>query len=251
MVRELVSFGTAAYLRNFFFERQAYPFAASRITLFAFGIGLGVLFWRGSSATRRTAVGLVSLSLGAYLAVGLGRAFLARSAPTMTTLASEHRYHHVASIPIVILTCLALEEIGRFAWLRAVPRSLLLAAALVVGGYGFVRSDFLVDDHAGARELIQRELQAMADEVRSVPTGATAYLENGRASPVLVGPVLLHQQFPGRAAIFILSQPDDELAGRQVRFVERDPQTLRWYGQWPETRLAHLLVGPDAVARRP
>jgi hypothetical protein len=93
-------------------------------------------------------------------------------------------------------------------------------------------------------------LQTIASEARLAPPGATATLENGGDSGVLLGPVLLHQHFPGRAAVLALTQPDDRVEGHVVRFVERDPATLRWYGQWPDTRLGRLLVAPG-VAPRP
>ena len=50
--------------------------------------------------------------------------------------------------------------------------------------------------------------------------------------------------------MFLLTHDTDELDGRRVRFVERDPAVVAWHAALPETPLARLLVAPDAVPNR-
>ena len=57
--------------------------------------------------------------------------------------------------------------------------------------------------------------------------------------------------FPGRAGVFVVTHPSDMVDGRRVRFIERDPEVLTWFGERPETRLAHLLVGSQDVTAHP
>ena len=89
-------------------------------------------------------------------------------------------------------------------------------------------------------------------EVESHPSGSTTFLENGKPSAALLGPVMVTAalDFPGRAAAFVLTHDTDELAGRRLRFIERDPTVVEWYAKFPQTPLARLLVPPDAVPGR-
>ncbi|HJW68938.1 MAG TPA: hypothetical protein VJ829_06240 [Candidatus Binatia bacterium] len=148
------------------------------------------------------------------------------------------------------MVCLVLEHLGRIALLRAVPPVAFLVAALALGTYGWARSGFRIDDHGSSRTYLTGVLRSVDVEVASQPAGATVFLENGKPSPRLLGPVLVGapQVFPGRAAAFLLVHGEDELDGRRVRFVERDRTVIDWCARFPETPLAHLLVPPDAVS---
>ena len=79
---------------------------------------VAVLAWRGGPGVRRAAVALASLSVGIYFAIALGRTWLL----PLPRMAAQLRYHYVAAIPVVALLCMALQEIGRIALLRRVPR---------------------------------------------------------------------------------------------------------------------------------
>ncbi len=250
MLRELVTFAAAAFPRSFFFSATSYPDEASRLTLALFGAGVGVLSWRGGAATRRNAAAMTSLCLGAYFAIGLGRGFMARGAASLTFWATASRYHYVATIPIAVLACLALREVGRLPWLRTVPRVPLLLAAFVVGGYGFVHADFRLADYSSFRREFEEDLQGIVAEIHARPAGTTAYLENGTSLPQFLGPMPRRRLFPGRAAVFVLGYPDAMLDGRQARFLEPDPSVVAWYAGWPGTPLARLLVNPAAVRQR-
>jgi hypothetical protein len=49
----------------------------------------------------------------------------------------------------------------------------------------------------------------------------------------------------------VLFNHSDQFEGRTVRFIEREPEVAQYYAQRPDTRLAHLLVPPDAVPAKP
>jgi len=207
-----------------------------------------VLLWRGDATRRRAACGLVVLTVGAYFVIALGRVH--RPLPGVVR-ATQMRYHYAASLPVAVLLCLALREIGGVGWLRRVPRFALLVAALGGFVWSYARSDFGVDRHSNSRMAARRALDSIAAEVRSKPSDATAYLENGTASYFLLGPVMPPIDLPGRAALLLISQPDDRVEGRTVRFVERDPTILARYQQRPDTRLGRMLVGPGAAPPAP
>jgi len=161
-------------------------------------------------------------------------------------MVTKTRYHYVAAIPIVTLICMALQEIGRMGPLRTVPRVPLLLAALALFGWGRARSSFHIELNAGPRLTVENALGTIAAQVSRRSPGETAYLENGANSKVILGPDP-NISFPGLAAIFLITHDDDQLDGRTVRFVERSPAILARYGRMPQSRLARLLVPPDAA----
>jgi len=242
-VSRLLGFAMSEYPRGFFWAAGAYPDRASWIVLALAGAGIAVLSWRGSPAARRAVIGLTSLSLGVYLTIALGRTWFL--APPK--LAMQARYHYVAGIPIIAVLCLVLQEVGRSGPLRHVPRVPLLLAALALFGWGRTCSRYRVDLNAGPRIAVESGLRTIAAKVRLVPPGETAYLENGTNGRALLGAVMPNSDFPGRAAIFLITHDDDQLDGRTVRFIERDPAILARYGRRPESRLARLLVAPGSV----
>jgi hypothetical protein len=166
-------------------------------------------------------------------------------------MAAQLRYHYVAAIPVVALLCLALQTIGQLGVLRRVPRGPLLVAALALFAWGRTRSSFHVELNAATRLTVESTLKRIAGQAGLVPPGQTAYIENGTGSNVMLGPVMPNIDFPGLAAIFLITHDDDQQDGRTVRFVERDPAVLAHYGLRPRSRLARLLVPPGATQRAP
>jgi hypothetical protein len=249
MIPDLVTAGVDTALRSFFVSFSG-PFSqpagvAPTVTLALFCGGLLMLLWRGDAATRRAVLAMAILCLGIYVPIAVGRGIYVD--PLVLTIPT--RYHYVGAVPIVVLACLVLAHAGRAAPLRAVPPAAFLLAALALGAYGWVRSDFRIDYHADSRASLAGVVRGLDAEVASHPVGTTVFVENGKPSAHLLGPVMVTaaRGFPGRAAVFLLTHDADELDGRRVRFVERDPAVVAWYARFPDTQLARLLVAPDAV----
>jgi hypothetical protein len=251
VIREFVAFSIAATLRSFFFVRRAYPDVASSVAIGAFAVGCLVLLWRGNAEARRAGVSMVVLCGGVYAVIAAGRASFFDARTPLGKTVGQLRYHYLGAIPIVVLACLALREVGRIGPLRAVPRPLLLVAALAIGVYGYPRSTFRIYDNLLCRLYVDATMRGIEAEVAAHPVGATVYLDNGDPPATLLGPVMRKRDFPGRAAVLLLHQPGDEVNDRQVRFVERDPSVLAWYAERPDTPLARLLVPPDAARGKP
>ena len=251
MLPPLMAVSVDTALRGTFLSTAHWPTGGTPIVLAAFGAGLAVLLWRGDAASRRVTCAMLALALGIYAVIAIGRAPFNRSDIVMTWLAAQLRYHYVGMIPTVVVVCLVLRELGRVGPLRALPGPALLLAALALGAIGYLRSDFRIDDRVGVRGYLAEVQRGMADEVDGRAAGTTVYLENGNTSPILLGPVMarIKPLFPGRAAVFLLTHSGDELDGRRVRFVERDPAVLARIGRWPEDPLATLLVPPDGLPR--
>jgi hypothetical protein len=246
MLPPLLGVAVAGSTLGHFFDPQRYPDARAWGSIAAFVVGLGLIAWRGDWKSRRAALAMVALAVGIYGVIALGRANIyVMFKASLAQAASTPRYHYVGSIPIVVLLCQMLQQVGRTRWLSAVPRRLALAAGLGLLVAGHARSNFQIDEHAAARAYLARTAQEIADAVAAVPPGTTVYLENGSTPGGAVGP-WLNQWFPGRAGVFLLLSPSgDMLDGRHVRFVERDPKVVEFWGERPSARLEGLLVAPQ------
>jgi hypothetical protein len=245
MLLPLLGFAVNGAARGHAVEGERFLDARTWVTIVAFVLGLGLVAWRGDSKARRTAVAMAALGVGIYgiIAVGRTQVFTMFHYP-LAEAATEPRYHYLGSMPIVILICLVLQQVGRIGWLSAVPRGLLLAIGLAMQVGTYAHSGFRIDQHPATRDYVTRTMREIADAVAVSPPGTTVYIENGDTQPV-IGPNL-RMLVPGRAAMFLLLSPDDLLDGRHVRFVERDQEVLDFWTKRPETRLATLLVAPPA-----
>jgi hypothetical protein len=249
LLPDLVAAGIDTGLRSFFvsFSGRFWQPAgtATTVTVALFGAGLLMLLWRGDATTRRAVLAMAMLCLGVYGSIAVGRAIFVDQRVVQIPI----RYHYVGGLPIVILACLVLGHIGRAAPLRAVPPAAFLLAALALGTYGWARSDFRIDDHADSRAYLTGVVRGLDAEVASHAAGTTVFAENGKTSARLLGPFMVARDFPGRAAVFLLTHDTDEVDGRRIRFVERDQTVINWYARFPDTPLAHLLIAPDTVPR--
>src|SRR5262249_766000 len=145
------------------------------------------------------------LCAAVYAVIAAGRAIFFDPKVALSNTVGQLRYHYLGAIPIVVLTCLALREVGRIGPLRALPRPLLLAVVLVIGGYGYAPSPFRIYDTMFCRIYLDTAMRGIEGEALAPPAGSTVYLDNG-TPPVGLGPVMLKRDFPGRAAVLLLHQ---------------------------------------------
>lgn len=245
MLLPLLGVAVGGSALSYFFQPEHFPDTRTWVTVAALAVGLGLVAWRGDWKERRGALAMAVLAVGVYavLAVGRAQVYTAFNLP-LARAAAEPRYHYVGTIPVVILLCLALQQVGRIGWLSAVPRGLLLAAGLGLSVAGYARSNVRIDEHQATRDYVTRTLRGIVDTIEASPPGTTVYLENGSTNSV-IGP-WLEVFFPGRASLFLLLSPaDDLLDGRHVRFVERNPRVLEFWAARPGARLTTLLVAPQ------
>jgi hypothetical protein len=156
------------------------------------------------------------------------------------------RYHYAGTIPLVILLGLVLREAGRLPGLRLVPRALAVVLALVVLLAGRDATDFQIDTRPFAHDYFLYTKLDLAGEIGAAPRGKPVYLENLETPRYVLGPAIPERLVPGRAAVFLLTRSSSGLDGREVHFIERDPEVLDWYrDEHPDTPLARLLVAPE------
>ena len=245
---QLLSYSAAGTMLGFFLPKS-YPSPAAWGAVVALAAGLGVLLWRGSARTRRLALAMTVLWAGVYLMIASGRGHIyAMMHVPASTAATVGRYHYAGTIPLVVLLCLVLREVGRLPGLHVVPRVPVVVLALVASLAGRYTTGFQIDTYPSIHDYFLYTKLALAGEIGAAPPGTPLYLENGATPRYLLGPSIPNRLVPGRAAVFLLTRSSSGLDGRDVHFIERDRDVLDLYrAEHPGTPLAGLLVAPEEV----
>ena len=130
-----------------------------------------------------------------------------------------------------------------------IPGGVALATglALLIAGYDVNQASFPIDQRRYSRNIYLGWVGDVAASLADAPPGEVIYIENAAATPAVLGPMLPPLLVPGRATVVLLHDPSVRLDGREVRFIERNPDVLEWY-RAPERAhgpLARMLVAPD------
>ena len=250
-VAHMLGFAVASVVLGFF--RPPYPSPGCWAAIGAFCAGVALVVWRGGWQARRSVLAMVLLATSTYAVIALGRAALYAGLHIPPwAVAGFERYHYVATIPVVVLLCLALQQVGR---LVGGPAPLLARLALIAGlgaiVVGRLQSPFRINEHMETRYYVSQTLRDIEAAVAAQPPGTTVFLANEESPTIILG-ALKNPAFPGRAAVFLITHPSsDMLNGRRVRFVEPDHQLLAMHSEGAGTRLAPLLVAPEDLPAQP
>jgi hypothetical protein len=240
----LLAYSAAGTVLGFALPRP-YPNPAAWSAVAALAAGAGLLLWRGSGRTRRQWLAMVVLWAGIYLIIAIGRGHIYSLFHVPAAVAATvERYHYAGTIPLVVLACLALREVGRLPVLHALPRGLAVVVALAVLVAGRDSTAFRIDTRPLVHDYFLYTKYDLAGQIAAAPRGRPLYLENGETPRYVLGAKIPKRLVPGRAAVFLLTGSSSGLDGRDVRFIERDPQVLEWYRARPDTPLGRLLVAP-------
>ena len=252
VVAHMLGFSVASVVLGFF--RPPYPSPACWAAIGAFCAGVALVVWRGGWPARRAVLAMVLLATSIYVVIALGRAALYAGLHIPPwAVAGFERYYYVATIPVVVLLCLALQQVGR---LVGGPAPLLSRLALIAGlgaiVVGRLQSPFRINERGETRYYVSQTLRDIEAAVAAQPPGTTVFLANEESPQFILGPAITNPVFPGRAAVFLITHPSsDMLNGRRVRFVEPDHQLLAMHSEGAGRRLAQLLVAPEDLSARP
>jgi hypothetical protein len=201
---------------------------------------------RASSDARRRIAGYGVLAVGAYGMVALARAsFFGFLNVSLTLPMVQPRYHYMAQALTAIFLTLAAAQLPLPRFRPSGWRwGAVVAAALLVVALGR-SSSLVVYEMMGpdGRVPFERTVAEIEDAVASSPPGSEVRIENRpfEGGGFLSGPFLA-----GTAAVFVIAFPSNEVDGRRVYFVERDPERRQaWVDRIPGTRLSRLLVAPN------
>jgi hypothetical protein len=228
---------------------QLVAVAAGVLVVAASGVALAV---RADRGRRSPYLGFAALALGAYASLAIGRTgFVVLEDWPTEFLAIQPRYHYVGSLALTGLLALALARAlsafpaaGRRVLLASGTWALLLASPFATGRWW-------TSDRGGrmAREEFDALRARLEREIRSRPRNRSVLIPNGRFRSV--GDALAHpEQFPGFAAVFAISWPEDWLDGRRVYFVERSASVVASARANPASRISGLLLSEEEAAAR-
>src|SRR5262249_3587619 len=152
--------------------------------------------------------------------VAFGRAALyaaAASTRILQVYVAATRYHYLAQACLAVVLCLGLAE--AYSRLSAPASMKLLTCAWGAWGTWAALSGVLlrppVDHFDASRANATAVWDRIVEQVRQAPTGSTVCL------PLEAAPLAF--RFPGSLGVFMLFNRTDELEGRRIRFVSKDP----------------------------
>ena len=204
------------------------------------------------AATRRPVLALSAIVLSTYAVIAVARAPLAVIlGASFEGAAAQARYHYLGPLGIVIVLCVLLADLGRRSPLRsprldgvlAVWTAIALALRLVRG--------LPVDHHDKARYETQAVLEQIHLAARHASDGTSVYVTNRRFNSR--GWVAGNDpaEFPGWAAVLMISQPEDVVDGRPIYFVEPRPRVLAMARAAAHKRIGRLIIAPGQVPTAP
>lgn len=191
---------------------------------------------------------MIALAAGVYLVIAVGRSGLyAMFHVPPANAAIVDRYHYVGAIPIAVLLCLVLRELAPA--LRPPQAALALIVALACLVAGKLMVGVPIEDYRFVKEYVWNAAEEIEREVLAHPPGSIVHLENEATPHAVLGSTLPQWALPGRAGVFVLFHPTDQLEARLVRFIERDEEVATFYRERPYTRFNRLLVRPGDAPR--
>ena len=231
---------------------QRYPAAALLVS--APLIALFIYQWYRPGAFRKYYGVLALLLLGLIAVTAYGRApFYSIFSVPIDAAAITPRYYYLILLISVLLLILMLDDLLRFSSRVATIVMTIVVAGLVISTPAHYRKvKYLMDEGVTAsQKQIYLDTAAFIEaSIQAAPVGKSVYIDNTMREPLLMF-FPSETCFPGRAAVFAITYPDNIVNGRRVFFVEQDRRIAELnlaHGQW---RISTLLVTADGVEHHP
>lgn len=208
------------------------------------GVALCAWLPRATPRERWQVFGFALVAASSYAVVAVGRAFLVSEVLSFAWFVSTPRYHYLGPLAMSAALCVPLRAAARSRRGRARPLAALLATALIAASPLYAAAVAALDSSASdeARALHLAFVRQVEQAAR--PGTGPLYFENARIEG-LRDMLVSDQDFPGSAALFVLSFPSNEVDGRRVFFVEADPAVVSAARTRPGSRIAELIVPLD------
>ena len=207
-------------------------------TVYAAGVAWACA--RSSRERRLEICGFLLIALASYAAIAVGRGGLMQPQVPALWAVSSPRYHYVGTIGIVVALCLTLASVPRR---ERSQGPLLFLAWLALALPLDVLSTRSTESHTGivSRRQHRKAESRVRKAVAKRPEGTSVYIENTGYKPVRRLPLV---RFPGEAAVFVFTFPENEVDGRRVYFVERRKKVRDAAGMREGSRIDDLLISP-------
>lgn len=239
----LLAYGVLAVVLGVFDPLLADPGMIGAVIVGVYAVAIAVLLVIGSAVQRRRLLACLILTAAVYAVISAGRGMFIGEGRDAWTLASTQRYHYLGTAGLAAATCLMLGEIAaRWRLPDRVKTALLMGWVTVslVGSLGFGRP---IEHFDFARWDTAWVIRQVMTATHRICRGNDVYIENRVFRSMGGGYADRPDIFPGWAAVFAFSFPDNMVAGRRIHFVESDPDALEAARQGRLT--ADLLVAPD------
>lgn len=209
----------------------------------AFVLAVALLAWRSRPSERRLLLGFAAVGVLAYGMIAVGRAYwglMLRIEPEI--LATTARYQYLGSIAVCLMLCWALLQLGPSGarGRRTLAAALAIWLAILFGASVPMTARVFPADPR-ARKDYERFEKVVTRAARTGKPGATLYLRNRPFATVDPGPKR-PENFPGWAAVWVLSHDGDTIEGRPVRFVEEDSEMVERLRSGRSDRVTKLVV---------
>jgi hypothetical protein len=229
----IAGFGVSRWLTGFILPTPT-PRLGWYLTLAAVSVAVLIAAWYVSPPVRRQIAACALLTAGAYGIIALGRGPLMQIAADALIQALT-RYQYVAPIPLTIILCLVLAQLGG----RIDPRLgfVALVTWYIIAGVGYARSGFVIDVHDTERQQTRQVLASIRAAIDAQPPGTTVRIKNAPFPPIP-----LQTFVPGWAGAFTIFYPDNVVDGRRLEFVEPGKHVFAAHRHG--RRIRHILVMP-------
>jgi hypothetical protein len=197
---------------------------------------------RARAEDRRRFLAFLLIAAVPYGVVVIARShFAAGTGHPAEQMATISRYQYSASLGLVLASGWLLSRVSQGDGVRRfLPIGCLALWLLIPGASTWVRAESAAFGER-SRASYARAIGKIERQVERGPKDAPVYMENrGFALKNLA-----RAAFPDLAAMFVLTYPDDRVAGRSVYFVERDAAALADLRSRPGSRAARILISPE------
>ncbi len=236
---QLLAYGITGLVSGFLFGPWLPP-TLWDVVLAAFMIATVLAFRAGSPEVRRQLGACALLVLSSYGIVAAGRGMALYRVPVDSFIALT-RYHHVALIPLTIILCLSLSQLGTMRPISARARALLLSGWLALTLAAYVVAGPKIEHWIKSRLETEKTVASIRASIDATPPGEAVYIRN-RPFPPAPPVIVPYVQFPGWAAVYVIFYPGETVDGRPVYFIEADAPTREAAKRGRRTR--DLLVPP-------
>jgi hypothetical protein len=202
-------------------------------------LALGYSVWRLDRSVRPRALAYLFLAASCYGIIALGRASIYNTMGyPMIEAAMVARYHYLAQAILAVLLAMIAAEFYRpvakpWMWVAGV------AALLLLGANWNASRNINRALPASSEKVFASTVASLEAEIRARARGSRVVIDNEPfADP------WARELIPGRAGVFLIHFPANEVDGRHIYFREQDSRQLEFWRRVGGGRLRELLIDP-------
>lgn len=207
-------------------------------------------YLKGSTKLRYRLLSFLVLLISIYGFISLGRAvyyFHLGHAIEKAILISP-RWYYIGTMLVTIILCLLLEryplrQLSKMKYIKILP--FILLAIMIVPAIQIAYSSIIFRASQIQHLEYDMVLSEINRKIERQGAGQNVYIPNYRLKNIFVPSEF--KNFPGAAALYIMSYPENIVNGRRVYFVEPDHDIVTNLRKQKSIRISGVLVKPDEI----